>query len=92
MKNEQRRHYLTRAGMMRFLTDEEIARVSATAAPDQLSEGDEYVDLKHLDRGVRRAEGATPPMARVLPRKSVQESTWAKIVKQLAALERATLN
>jgi hypothetical protein len=73
MKNDQRRHYLTRSGL--------------------LEEGDEYVDLGHLEHGVRRAEGRPRiPMGRVLPRKAVRDATWIKIVEQLAALERALLN
>lgn len=92
MKNEQRRHYLTRAGMLRVLSDAEIASVSAAEVAAGLDEGDEYIDLKHLDQGVHRARGATPPMGRVLPRKAVQEATWAKILKQLDALQRSKLN
>lgn len=92
MKSEQRRHYLVRAGMLKLLSHEEVASVSTAEPADQLGEGDEYIDLKHIDRGVCRARGVTPPMARVLDRKAVKEATWTKIVQQLATLERAKLN
>jgi hypothetical protein len=92
MKNEQRRHYLTRSGMLKLLSDEEAASVSTAETAERLEEGDEYVDLGHLEHGVRRAKGTRMSMGRVLPRKAVREATWTKIVDQLAALERALLN
>jgi hypothetical protein len=93
MKNDQRRHYLTRSGLLKLLSDEEAASVSTAETAERLEEGDEYVDLGHLEHGVRRAEGRPRiPMGRVLPRKAVRDATWIKIVEQLAALERALLN
>jgi hypothetical protein len=94
MKSERRRYHLARAGLLELLSDEEIASVSTAETADHLMDGDEYVDLEHLEHGVRRARAraAMPPMGRVLPRKAVLESTWTKIVAQLAALERAKLN
>jgi hypothetical protein len=94
MKPEGRRQYLARAGLLELLSDEEVASVSTAETADHLTDGDEYVDLKHLEHGVQRAQARAtmPPMGRVLPRKAVLETTWAKIVAQLAALERAKLN
>ena len=39
--------------------------------------------LEQLEQGVRRALGPATPMGRVLPRKSVHEDTWRKILIQL---------
>ena len=50
-----------------------------------LSDGDEYLDLTQLDRGMQQASGKTTPMNRVLPKKAVLKDTWDKIPKQLPA-------
>lgn len=92
MKNEQRNRYLTRAGILKLLSDEEAASVSLAETAARLGDGDEYVDLKHLEQGVRRAQGPTTPMGRVLPRKAVRSETWTKIVEQVTVLQRALLN
>jgi nucleotide-binding universal stress UspA family protein len=86
MKNDKRIDYETRDSILKLLTDQEIARVSTAETEAHLSEGDEYLDLEQLTRGVRRAgrpgeEAAI--MGRILPRKAVQEDTWAKILAQL---------
>ena len=83
MTNEKRTEYLTRDSILKLLSDEEVARVSNAEAGARLLDGDEYLDLEQLDKGVRRALGTS--MGRVLPRKAVQESTWSKILTQLAA-------
>ena len=92
MKFIQQKQFITREGILKLLTDAEISSVSRAETTERLGEGDEYLDLKHLERGVRRAGKTTTPMNRVLPRKSVNESTWLKIVQQVATLRRATLN
>lgn len=84
--------FITREGILKMLTHAEISSVSRAETNERLLDGDEYLDLKHADRGVRRAGDSVTPMGRVLPRKSVHESTWLKIVEQVATLRRATLN
>jgi hypothetical protein len=59
--------------------------VSTAETAAKLAEGEEYIDLEALDRGVRVADGASSPMGRVLPRKAVSESTWTDIVTSLAS-------
>ena len=86
MKSEQRAGYLTRDSILRLLSDDEVARVSTAETADQLALGDEYLDLEQLEHGVRSAFSAPTPMGRVLPRKAVRESTWFKILAQLADL------
>jgi hypothetical protein len=74
---------LTRDSILKLLSDDEVAAVSTAETATRLSAGDEYVDLEHLDRGVRRAAGTSTPMANVLAKKAVAEGTWTKIVTQL---------
>jgi len=85
MKNDQRTTYVTRDTILQLLSDDELARVSTAEAGPPLSTGDEFVDLEHLDDGVRRAGVAIARTGHLLPRKSVHGSTWAKIVTQLSA-------
>jgi hypothetical protein len=77
--------YVTRDSVLKLLSDDEVARVSTAETAARLADGDEYLDLEHLDQGVRRADGTATPMGRVLPRKAVHADTWSKILMQLAA-------
>ena len=86
MQNEQRSQYLNRSGVLKLLTDEEIAQVSREDAAARLSEGDEYLDLGNLEHGVRQAHGAAISMRRVLPKKAVHADTWSDILVQLDML------
>lgn len=82
--------YVTRDHILKMLSEEEVDRVSTAETAVRLADGDEYVDLEQLDRGVQRAHGAAPNMGRVLPRKAVLETTWSKIVTELAASRAST--
>jgi hypothetical protein len=85
MKADNRTTYVTRETILQLLSDDEVATVSTAETAPRLSAGDEYVDLEHLDDGVRRAGGAIAPMGRLLPRKAVHDRTWAKILTNLPA-------
>jgi hypothetical protein len=88
MKSDKRTEYVTRDTVLKLLSDEEIARVSAAETASRLADGDEYVDLRTPTEGVRRALGkSTAPMGDVLPRKAVREHTWERIVGLLSAHE-----
>jgi hypothetical protein len=84
MTNEKRSEYLTRDRLLKLLSDEEIASVSTAVTAPRLAEGDEYLDLEQLERGVLRAP-TTTAMGRLLPRKAVREATWSAILTQLPA-------
>ena len=71
---------VTRDTILKLLSDEENARVATGEAEARLSEGDEYLDLLHLDQGVQRA-GIT--MGHFLPRSAVSDETWHKILAHL---------
>jgi hypothetical protein len=73
--------------ILKLLTDDEVAKVSTAESAAKLSDGDEYIDLENLAGGVQRAEGATTPMGRVLPKSAVQASTWITITALLVPLQ-----
>jgi hypothetical protein len=69
---------------MKLLSDEEVARVSTAETGTRLSEGEEYLDLEHLDQGVRRAKlGTSMPIGRALPKSAVRDVTWVQILTLL---------
>jgi hypothetical protein len=80
MNSHKRIDYLTRDGVLKLLSDDEAASVSNAESAEELDEGDEYLDLEHLDEGVHKADGLIVVMGRVLPRKAVHEVTWSKIL------------
>jgi hypothetical protein len=89
MNNDTRTEHVTRESILMLLSDDEVASVSTAETRDRPLEGEEYIDLEDLDRGVRSALGATPGMGRLLLRRAVHENTWKKILEQLAVLHTA---
>ena len=83
MNNVQHSDYVTRDRILKLLSDAEVAAVSTAETAANLTAGDEFVDLAHLGRGVQCADGTATNMGGVLPRKSVHEQTWTKILTQL---------
>jgi hypothetical protein len=84
MNSEARTEFVTRDSVMKLLSDDEVARVSTAETTFRLADGEEYLDLEHLDQGVRRAPGTATPIAHMLPRKSVNDKTWSRILAHLA--------
>jgi hypothetical protein len=82
-KPDARTEYLTRDSILKLLSDDEIASVSTAETATRMAEGDEYLDLEHLDRGVRRADSGRIPMGDLLAKKAVAEATWTRILTQL---------
>jgi hypothetical protein len=83
MKYEPRSDHEIRQGILKLLSDDEVASVSISETALRLQDGDEYLDLERIDQGVQRAPGAHTPMGRVLPRKAVHADTWIQIVARL---------
>ena len=84
MTDAKRAEHVTRDTILKLLSNEEIARVSTAETASGLSEGEEYLDLEHLDQGVQRAKAATKvTMGHILPRSAVRDETWSKILAQL---------
>jgi hypothetical protein len=83
--NNDKRNYVTRDGILKLLSDVEVAKVSAAETAERLTEGDEYIDLEHLEEGVLVAGTTATPMGSLLPRKVVHGDTWMRILFELAA-------
>lgn len=86
-EHDDRNRYLTRDRVLNLISDDEIARVSTAESGPRLENGEEYLDLEALERGVQRAFSPDTPMDRVLPRKAVGEQTWGKILRELAGAQ-----
>jgi len=84
--SEKRNDQLTRDSVLKLLSDDEVGRVSTMEGDARLMAGDEYVDLEHLNQGVRRAAGNSMSMGGVLPRKAVREDTWSQIVTLISVI------
>jgi len=82
-KVSKRADFVTREAIMNLLSDVEVAQVSAVESAEKLDEGDEYLDLEELARGVQRADGVPVAMGRILPRKALREHTWGEVLTQL---------
>jgi hypothetical protein len=66
--------------ILKFLSEEELARVSKAEVQARLADGDEYIDLAAPRNGVRRVHGAMQrTMGKVLPRSAVSPETWARL-------------
>ena len=86
MHNEKRAEYVRRDTILKFLSDDEIARASTAETALRLADGEEYIDLQEPDRGIQRAAPeTTPPMGRVLVKSAVREKIWRDIVILLSA-------
>ena len=82
----QRAGYVARDIILKLLSNDEVARVSAAEAAFSLANGDEYFDLEHLDQGALRAKAATKvTMGHVVPCSAVSNDTWSKILAQFVA-------
>jgi hypothetical protein len=87
MHNQKKIDLVTRDNILMLLSDDEVASVSHLEATAGLLDGEEYLDLDDLERGVRNDfKASATPMGRVLPRRAVQPATWTKIKEQLASL------
>ena len=82
MNTTTRERYTTREEILEMLTDEETARVS-TAEGSPMSEGDEYIDLTAVSKGVMRVDGVAVSIGHVLPRRAVGDVTWSNILSHL---------
>lgn len=84
MTNTQRTQLADRDTILKLLSDEENAKVSTAEAASGLTEGQEYLDLEQLDQGVQRAKASSKmDMGHIIPRSSVRDATWTKILSQL---------
>lgn len=86
MKNKKQPEAVLRDHLLKILSDEELARVGNAETAAKLLDGDEFIDLVDIERGVQRADATNRnPTGDVLARKAVHENTWLKIVTNLTA-------
>jgi hypothetical protein len=83
-KVQLRSDYVTRETILNFLSDEETAKLSSIEGTPQLVDGEAYLDLEHLDRGVLRANPSAGLPSGLLPQRAVRETTWTAILATLA--------
>ena len=83
MKSDMRSENIARESVLKLLSDDEVASVSTAETATRLVDGEEYLDLEQLERGVQQARKAGPAMGRVLPRRAVHKDTWSKILTLL---------
>ena len=92
MNQTQRTELVTREAILKLLSPAELARVCTAEARPALVTGEDYLDLSHLEHGIRRARQylgprGSAPMSQVLPKSAVDKSTWTKIIAQLPEYE-----
>jgi hypothetical protein len=85
MRYDEPLRFPTADAIIALLSDDEIENVNKHEAAVGHSDTDEYLDLEHVEQGVRRGLGPPRPVCRVLPRKAVRETTWARIIASLDA-------
>ena len=83
MKSDMRTENIARESVLKLLSDDEVASVSTAETATRLVDGEEYLDLEQLERGVQQAAKSAAAMGRVLPRRAVHKDTWSKILTLL---------
>ncbi|HYJ09602.1 MAG TPA: hypothetical protein VEX18_11350, partial [Polyangiaceae bacterium] len=84
-KAAARAQFVTREHVLKLIADGELADLSQGSAGERIGNGDEFLDLEQLGRGVQRGQAGIAPTGQVLARKSVHEDTWRRILRQLSA-------
>jgi len=78
--DSNRTAFVTRDAILKLLSDEEVALVSSREDGPMLDMDDEYLDLQHLDQGVRRmSRDSAITMGEVVPRSAVLPATWDEL-------------
>jgi hypothetical protein len=90
MNDDLRTENVTRENVLKLLSDDEVASVSTAETALRLLDGEEYLDLEHLDRGVQRTSNLPTVVGGVLPRRTVHKDTWEKIMALLGQPSRPT--
>lgn len=85
MTSSDRSRDVMRDAILQLLSPSEVDTIVSSTTKARLGNGDEYVDLHHLELGVQRIRGAARPTGEVVVRKAIYEDTWRRVVRQLAA-------
>jgi Mn-containing catalase len=86
MSNDSHQDHTSREKILMLLSDDEVASVSTAETTTHPVEGEEYIDLEHLDQGVRSSVGTPGTMSHLLLRRSVHADTWKKVLEQVTTL------
>jgi hypothetical protein len=86
MSNDSRKEHTSREKILMLLSDDEVASVSTAETTTQPVDGEEYIDLDHLDQGVRSSLGTAATMSHLLLRRSVHTDTWKKVLEEVTTL------
>jgi hypothetical protein len=78
--DDEARPYVSREDILSLLGTADAAVVRAAEAAACVGRGEEYLDLHHLDRGVRRASGRVVQIGNVVPKSAVGEHLWGQIL------------
>jgi hypothetical protein len=80
MHTNLRNELTARDGIIKLLSDNEVARVSTAEASPRFAEGDEYIDLENLSLGVRLVHSPIGALEHLIPKKAVNDVTWTQIL------------
>lgn len=76
---------VARDTILKLLSDDEVAKVSSAEGAAGLTNGMQYLDLGHLDRGVQTAAILHKfDIGDVIPHNAVSDQTWQKNMAQAA--------
>ena len=85
MTDHARADLVGRDAILKFLSDEEAAKVSTDETAASIRDGAEDLDLQSIDRGILAAKvGTKVEMGHAVPRSAVSAATWAKILASLS--------
>ena len=77
-------HTKKRAEILALVSDDQLAKVATAEGAKKLVEGDEFVDLEDVGRGVQQVHDTPVAAGHMLPRSSVPDAVWTQIVAVIA--------
>jgi hypothetical protein len=85
MESNNKKEYITRQEILDMLSDEEVTKVAIEEEPSHFFEGDEYIDLENLEKGVQKFSAALKKNSNnILAHGAVSDETWGKIIEKLS--------
>jgi hypothetical protein len=72
--------YVSREHLLTLLGPKDAAVVTEAEARASVSIGEDYLDLHHLEHGVRKANGYAGKLTNVLSKRAVSEELWLRVL------------
>lgn len=72
----------TRDAVLALLSPDDAAKVCAAEATAKLGAGENYLDLHHLDHGVRSATAEAAPINNVVGKSAISDRIWQFLLAQ----------